>query len=66
MHDPFRCLLDTIGHYWTQSDRQAKFIENIFVKENRREYEKRVACIVEQSWLILADDTDPKDEMKGE
>ena len=35
-------------------------------QENRREYEKRVACIVEQSWLVFTDDTDPKEDLKPE
>lgn len=32
-------------------------------QENRREYEKRVASIVEQSWLHYTDD-DGKDDQK--
>jgi len=35
-------------------------------QENRREYEKRVVCIVEQSWLIFSDETDAPEELKPE
>ena len=31
-------------------------------QENRREYEKRVASIVEQSWLIFSEETDGKED----
>jgi len=31
-------------------------------QENRREYEKRVASIVEASWLIFSEDTDDKED----
>lgn len=34
-------------------------------QENRREYEKRVASIVEQSWLIFGDETEAKEAAKG-
>jgi ubiquitin-protein ligase len=34
-------------------------------QENRREHEKRVASIVEQSWLIFGDETDGKEAIKG-
>ena len=41
-------------------------IKNDF-QENRREYEKRVASIVEASWLIFSEETDGKDDgVKGE
>ena len=33
-------------------------------QENRREYEKRVAAIVEQSWLHYTDDDGKKDDQK--
>jgi len=37
------------------------------MQENRREYEKRVASIVEASWLIFSEETDGKDDgVKGE
>ena len=37
------------------------------IQENRREYEKRVASIVEASWLIFSEETDGKDDgVKGE
>ncbi len=35
------------------------------VQENRREYEKRVASIVEQSWLIFGDEAEGKEATKG-
>ena len=35
-------------------------------QENRREYEKRVAAIVEQSWLNFADDEALDDDKKYE
>merc|ERR1712013_843669 len=36
-------------------------------QENRREYEKRVASIVEQSWLIFSEESEGKEEGgKGE
>ena len=39
----------------------------IDIQENRREYEKRVASIVEASWLIFSEETDGKDDgVKGE
>ena len=39
----------------------------INLQENRREYEKRVASIVEASWLIFSEETDGKDDgVKGE
>ena len=42
-------------------------IFEINIQENRREYEKRVASIVEASWLIFSEETDGKDEgVKGE
>jgi len=33
-------------------------------QENRREYEKRVVAIVEQSWVAFGDDKDEKDKKK--
>ena len=37
------------------------------IQENRREYEKRVASIVEASWLIFSEETDGKEDgVKGE
>ena len=42
-------------------------IFEINIQENRREYEKRVASIVEASWLIFSEETDGKDDgVKGE
>ena len=42
-------------------------IMSINIQENRREYEKRVASIVEASWLIFSEETDGKDDgVKGE
>ena len=35
------------------------------MQENRREYEKRVASIVEQSWLIFGDEAEGKEATKG-
>jgi len=35
-------------------------------QENRREYEKRVASIVEQSWLIFSEEQDSKQDLKTE
>jgi hypothetical protein len=35
-------------------------------QENRREYEKRVAAIVEQSWLNFADEDNEGEEKKFE
>jgi hypothetical protein len=35
-------------------------------QENRREYEKRVAAIVEQSWLNFADEDNEGDEKKDD
>ena len=37
-----------------------------FLQENRREYEKRVASIVEQSWLIFSEEAEGKEEGKTE
>jgi hypothetical protein len=39
-------------------------IQFFLFQENRREYEKRVASIVEQSWLIFGDETDGKEAIK--
>ena len=32
------------------------------MQENRREYEKRVASVVEQSWLIFSEEADGKED----
>ena len=32
------------------------------LQENRREYEKRVASVVEQSWLIFSEEADGKED----
>ena len=37
-------------------------IFEINIQENRREYEKRVASIVEASWLIFSEETDDKED----
>ena len=37
-------------------------IFEINIQENRREYEKRVASIVEASWLIFSEETDEKED----
>ena len=42
------------------------FIWCYCVQENRREYEKRVASIVEQSWLIFGDEAEAKEATKGD
>ena len=42
-----------------------KLLCNLYLigfQENRREYEKRVASIVEQSWLIFSEETDGKED----
>lgn len=33
-----------------------------YLQENRREYEKRVASVVEQSWLIFSEEADGKED----
>ena len=43
------------------------YLLKINIQENRREYEKRVASIVEASWLIFSEETDGKEDgVKGE
>lgn len=39
-----------------------QYLYLIKFQENRREYEKRVASIVEQSWLIFSEETDGKED----
>ena len=38
------------------------FLTYFSSQENRREYEKRVASIVEASWLIFSEETDDKED----